>query len=72
MKKKNTKSNKKQNLNRQGLVKTSEQFNYLLLWNTAKKQQIANLKHIEKMEKKYDKKFKEVFSLLEQLIAKKK
>lgn len=72
MKKKNKKLNKKQNLNRQGLVKTNEQFNYPLLWNIAKKQQIANLKSVEKMEKKYDKKFKEVFSLLEQLIAKKK
>ena len=36
------------------------------------KDQMVNLKYIEKMEKKYDKKFEEVFSLLEQLVFEKK
>lgn len=74
MQKLNTKINKKQNSNRnrQGLLKASGQFNHLLLWNRVKKQQIANLKQIEKMKKKYDKKFKEVFSLLKQFAVKNK
>lgn len=71
MKKKNTKLNKKQSL-----VKTSRQSNYFLsLLDMTKKEQAENLKlikNLEKMEKKYDKKFKKVFGLLEQLVTKKK
>jgi hypothetical protein len=69
MKKKNTKSNRKQSLAGNNLS------SFPLFLDIAQKQQIENLKSIkrlEKMRKKYDKKFKEVFILLEQLIAKKK
>ena len=59
MKKKNTKLNNKQKTTRQSLVKSS-------------RTQIVTLEQIEKMEKKYDKKFREVFGLLKQLIKKRR
>jgi len=74
MKKKNTKLNKKQNLNRQGIVK-SRISNSLSFLDIAKKEQTENLKSIkklEKIEKKYDKKFKKVFELLKKIKKMKK